>query len=173
MTLGFGTCQDVGWDPHPTERLVIICGSGAPYCRPPELDVPNLPMTYPFLLNDALSWLTDPVPPGQVSTKAQLWAAGYYQFLDVAPGTLSVLKSFDKNPAAQRNGFRTSNRSMEQCYLHPPTLKPDQGARTFAGALAAGAAHSGYSPRILTSTNAPQLSLYQCTGVLPLPPARH
>jgi hypothetical protein len=53
VVLGFGTCQDVLVDQHLTEHMVIFCGSGTPFMRVPE--VVNLPMTYPFLLNDTKS----------------------------------------------------------------------------------------------------------------------
>jgi hypothetical protein len=85
--LGFGTCQDVLVDKHPTERMVIFCGSGTPFMREPE--VKGLPMSYPFLLNDSQSWsVTAParnISPISAETtvklrKDQLQAAGYYQF---------------------------------------------------------------------------------------------
>ena len=175
VILGFGTCQDVAWDNHPIERVVILCGSGTPFMRTPEAAVPDLPMTYPFTVNDAKSWWTEPAPPDQDVLTSHLWAAGFYQFdpVGLPHGAVSVRATFVNaqkggSTRLQAPGFRLSNKSMDVCYLYPSTIQHDQGARTFADALA----HGDTGNPILTKSEGPEVSLYQSTPVLPLPPPR-
>jgi hypothetical protein len=176
VTLGFGTCQDVLVDKHPTERMVVFCGSGTPFMRLPNDAVRDLPMTYPFLLNDKKSWSVIPrasfkIPPDfQKQTQArlredQLYAAGYYQFLNVAPiGAPNVAGNFADLYNSDGTAHAVQDRkSMASCYLNPPPI--ESNAAAFTAALA------NESP-ILVSTTLPTVPLFKYTDVLPIPPAR-
>lgn len=173
IVLGLGTCQDVLVDEHPTERMVIFCGSGTPFMRVPV--VQNLPMTYPFLLNDRQSWsVAQPAPirkpptfaptPGRLRLD-QLQSAGYYQFLNAAPGGApSVAQNHADLYNADGTPHATQDRpSMAQCYLHPALHESD--TTLFANAIA------NQTP-ILVSTTAAAVPLFKYTDVLPLPPVR-
>ena len=127
VILGFGTCQDVLVDSHQHERLVILCGSGTPFMRRPN--IPGLPMTYPFLLNDKLSWSTQPPQPIRANApdvvgalrRDPLSAAGYYQFLAVSPGTPDVAANYAEWLNSDGSLHQTQDRpEMAHCYLHQP-----------------------------------------------------
>jgi hypothetical protein len=166
VVLGFGTCQDVRVDQHLTERMVILCGSGTPFIRLPEAK--DLPMSYPFLLNDTQSWSVYPSIAKERLRSDQLQSAGYYQFLPKRPDDLqSIAEKFANIPEPSRVPRSQVDRpNMSECYLYPTPHESNQAL--FAAAIK-------NETTILVSTTAahmPQAPLFKYTDVLPLPPAR-
>jgi uncharacterized protein (DUF1800 family) len=115
--------------------------------RVPNNSVPDLPMTYPFLLNDKKSWSVTPrasfkIPPDFTKQTQgrlrddQLHAACYYQFLNVPPiGAPSVADNFADRYNPDGTPHATQDRkNMASCYLHPLPIESNPAA--FATALA-------------------------------------
>lgn len=164
---------------HPTERMVVLCGSGTPFMRLPDDSVRDLPMTYPFLLNDKKSWSVIPrasfkIPPDfqkQMQARLredQLYAAGYYQFLNVAPiRTPNVAGNFADLYNSDGTAHAVQDRkNMASCYLNPLPIESNPAA--FTAALA------NESPILVSTapTALPTVPLFKYTAVLPIPPAR-
>lgn len=137
--------------------------------------VRDLPMTYPFLLNDMKSWSMMPrasfkIPRDfQKQTQArfredQLYAAGYYQFLNVAPiGAPNVADNFADLYNSDGTAYAVKDRkSMDSCYLTPLPIDSNP------------AALANETPILVltTPTALPTVPLFKYTAVLPIPPAR-
>jgi hypothetical protein len=148
-------------------------------------------MTYPFLLNDKLSWSTQPPQPIRANApdvvgalrKDQLSAAGYYQFLAVPPGTPNVAANYAEWLNSDGSLHQTQDRpEMAHCYLSPATVPSIPGSVntdvpidvavpgseipvSFHDAIA-------HEKAILVSTTQAAVPLYQYTPAQPFPPSR-
>jgi hypothetical protein len=158
VVLGFGTCQDVLHDSHPSDHIVIFCGSGTPLPRRPENEVP--PMKHPFLLNDMNSWSVYPsIIKGKLRTD-QLYSAGYYQFLAAPPdGIQSIKQRFENTGPSGVSSSGFGRPEMSQYYLYPTPHESDP--TSFADAIK-------NQTRITVSTTAEKMPLFKYTEILPL-----
>jgi hypothetical protein len=148
-------------------------------------------MTYPFLLNDKLSWSTQPRQPIRMNTpdvlgalrKDELSVAGYYQFLAVPPGTPSVAANYAEWLNSDGSLHQVQDRpEMANCYLSPATVQSIPGSAitdvpidvTVPGSEIPVSFHDAitHQKAILVSTTQAAVPLYQYTPAQLFPPSR-
>ncbi|KAH7096638.1 hypothetical protein BKA62DRAFT_491670 [Auriculariales sp. MPI-PUGE-AT-0066] len=142
LKIGFASCEDIQFDAHPDVNLVVISSSSVAFFRfrfVPEIGedtwviMPFL-LTTDFLLNDQLSWNTEPVKFKEQDpsvkdkwTTSQLYAAGFYQRNKQAPGNWkpSVADKVKAQIISQNrtpvNGRSTLADEMAEFYNIPPS----------------------------------------------------
>lgn len=122
LALGFATCDDLIRVNVPNIHILIISGSGSPFAYVGRLD-----LRHSFLMNDLLSWNNDPLIGTNTKFKYQLWAAGYYRFIDQDPQLAPLPESVADTFRGQREGrlapgfgagdhIKKMDDSMSRCY---------------------------------------------------------
>lgn len=126
LAFGFATCNDLDIVNFANINILLMSGSGTPFCRPERLDV-----RHPFLMNDSYSWSEYPAAKPDTIRKSQLWAAGYYEFIDGPVDRPSVADTFRDQRAAKNiadASISVMNVAMARCYwfggFSPPDVNP-------------------------------------------------